>query len=106
MDLNYYGHGQYIEDKKVFHGDIVLSEHKLYLISNGEDLTQTYIPLEKIQRIKKSSSALEIKFRTNVLSMYQVRLKAEKKDIDSLASEIIFRRRLKKRLLSNEWVEA
>jgi len=100
-----YQQGTFIEGDKVIEGEIILSEHKLYLRSPSGDLTETYIPLEKIERIKKSSGSLDVHVRPSITIRYVACFKGEAKHISSLAKELVSRRGLKKKFLRNEWVE-
>ena len=68
----FFGDGEYIEGEKVFQGTIVLSEYKLFLKSSQGELPQTYIPLEKINRVRRSSKGVEIQFKTTALARYSV----------------------------------
>ena len=101
----FFGDGEYIEEAKRFQGIIVLSEYKLFLKSSQGELAQTYIPLEKINRVRRSSKGVEIRFKTTVLSRYCVLLRGEKEYLNQLVREIVKRRNLKKRFFLNEWVE-
>ena len=48
----HYGQGVYIEGQKRFEGEIVLSEHKLFLKdAQKQDIAPTFIPLEKIEKV-------------------------------------------------------
>ncbi|MCA9405824.1 MAG: hypothetical protein KC684_04760 [Candidatus Omnitrophica bacterium] len=101
-----YGQGEYQEGSKHFSGRIVLSEHKLFLKDEqGQDLPQTYIPLEKIEKIKQKANVCEVYVRPAITVRYQAVLKGEKSFIDSLVKELVQRRRLKKQFLRREWIE-
>ena len=101
-----YGQGIYIEENKRIEGQIILSEHKLYLKSPEGDLAQTYIPLEKIERIKKTWEGLEVYARPSISFRYTVLLKGEKKYLKELVRDLVQRRGLKKQFLRNEWIES
>lgn len=108
-----YGNGEYLEGEKHIKGQIILGEHRLYLKGPQGDLTQTYIPLEKIERIKRVSvrpvlknvAGLDIHVRPSLLIKYVVCLKGEKKYIADLIRDLVSRRGLKKKFLKNEWFD-
>jgi hypothetical protein len=105
MDIEY-GAGQYQEGKKYFEGNIILSDHKLYLKDDkGEDIAQTYIPLEKISWIKKVPSGIGVGVNSTVTIRYAAVFKGDRKKIAELLKEIIARRGLKKKFLRSEWFE-
>jgi len=101
-----YGQGIYIEGEKKFQGQIILSKHKLYLRNADGDLARTYVPLEKIERIRKTRSGVEIHVRPSTYFRYIALLKGEKKHLSSLVHDIVQRRGLKKKFLKKEWVES
>jgi len=100
-----YGQGVYVEGKKRLEGRIILSEHKLYLRGPEGDLAQTYIPLEKIEKVKKNLQGLEIQVRPSLTFRYTTILKGENKHLLELIKDIVQRRGLKKKFLKNEWIE-
>jgi len=101
-----YGQGIYIEGEKRLEGQIILGEHKLYLKDVNGDLAQTYIPMEKIERIQKTGSQVEVYVRLSTYSRYVALFKGEKKHLSSLVRDIVQRRGLKKKFLKNVWVES
>lgn len=100
-----YGQGIYIEGDKKLEGQIILGEHKLYLKDTAGDLAQTYIPLEKIERIRKTGAGIEILTRPSIYFRYSALLKGQKKHLSDLVRDIVRRRGLKKQFLKNEWIE-
>lgn len=100
-----YGHGKYIEGDKRIEGQIILSENKLYLKDANGDLAQTYIPLEKIERIRKSRQGVEVHVRPSIYTRYVAFLTGEKKYLSELVKDLVQRRGLKKQFLKNEWIE-
>ena len=101
-----YGQGNYIEGEKRLQGQIILGEHKLYLRNVDGDLAQSYVPLEKIERIRKTKSGVEIHVRPSTYFRYMALLNGEKKLLSNLILDIVKRRGLKKQFLRNEWVES
>lgn len=100
-----YGQGIYIEGDKELEGQIILGEHKLYLKDSNGDLAQTYIPLEKIERIRKTKSGIEVYACLSISNRYVVLLKGEKKYLSELVRDIVRRRGLKRHFFKKEWVE-
>ena len=101
-----YGHGIYTEGEKKIEGQIILSEHKLYLKDANGDLAQTYIPLEKIECIRKTRSGVEVHVRPSTYFRFMALLNGEKKLLTDLVHDVAKRRGLKKQFLKNEWVES
>ena len=100
-----YGQGSFTEGEKNLEGQIILSEHKLYLKDANGDLAQTYIPLEKIERIRRTSLGVEVYVRPSTYYRYRTLFKGEKKHLIDLVRDIAQRRGFKKKFLRNEWVE-
>ena len=101
-----YGQGTYIEENKRLEGRIILSEHKLYLKDKNGDLAQTYIPLEKIERVRKTRQGIEIHVRPTLYFRFAALIKGEKKYLSELIKDIVQRRGLKKQFLKSEWIES
>ena len=101
-----YDTGIYIEGDKRIEGQVILSEHKLYLKNSKGELAQTYIPLEKIDRIRKIKLGVEVHVRPSTYFRYMALLKGERKHLSNLVQDIVQRRGLKKQFLKNEWVES
>jgi len=100
-----YGSGEYIEQGKVSPGEIVLGEHKLYLRSSQGDITRTYIPLEKIERVKRCSGGVEVHVRPSVMASYVAVIKGDRRNISSLIQDLSKRRGLVKRFWRREWYD-
>ncbi len=101
-----YGDGEYIEGTKRIKGQIILSEHKLYLRGPEGDIATTYIPLEKIEKIRKVGNNLEVHVRQSILERYVAALTGEKKHLADLIKDIVERRGLrKKNFWTQEWAE-
>jgi len=69
------------------------------------DLTATYIPLEKIEKIKLKGPTMEIQVRPSITIRYVAVIRGEREQMKELAKDIVARRGLKKKLLKKEWVE-
>jgi len=104
MDVSY-GNGRFQEGDKKHEGQIILSEHKLFLKKPEGDIAQTYIPLEKIEKLKKTIQGLTLQVRPSLAYRYHVVLSGEKKNIEALVKDLVGRRGFKKLFLKNEWVE-
>jgi len=100
-----YGQGIYIEGEKRFEGQIVLGEHKLYLKDENGDLAQTYIPLEKIERIRRTGQGVEVYARPTIYFRFVALLKGEKRYLKELIRDLVGRRGFKKQFLKSEWIE-
>ena len=101
-----YGQGIFIEGEKRLEGQIILGEHKLYLKDARGDLAQSYVPLEKIERIRKTKLGVEVHVRPSTYFRYKALFQGEKKYLADLVRDIVQRRGLKKQFLKNEWVES
>ena len=101
-----YGKGVYLEGEKRLEGTIILGEHKLYLKDENGDLAQTYIPLEKIERIEKIGGGMKVFVRPSLYFRYTALFQGEKKYVKDLVKDIVSRRGLKKKFLKNEWTES
>ena len=98
-----YGPGKYQQGARQIAGQILLSEHKLFLRGPEGDLTQTYIPLEKIGRIKKGWGRLTIWVRPSLIEHYTVELRGRNDYLTDLTRELVDRRALRKRFWSAQW---
>ncbi len=100
-----YGNGTYREGSKRMDGEIVLGEHKLYLRTSEGDLAQTYVPLEKIEKVTKRGSSAEFHVRPSLSFRYIAMIQGESKYIVELIKDIVQRRGLKKKFLRKEWID-
>ncbi|MBN1869692.1 MAG: hypothetical protein JW847_03845 [Candidatus Omnitrophica bacterium] len=101
-----YGQGAYLEGNKKLEGQILLSEHRLYLKDKNGDLAQTYVPLEKIERIRKTRQGIEIHVRPTIYYRFTALIKGERKFLSELTRDLVQRRGFRKRFLKNEWTES
>jgi len=99
-----YGKGEYIEDNKKFDGEIILGEHKLYVRTEEGDIAQTYVALERIERIKQMLTGVQIVVRPSILERYTVIIKGERNRLKELIKDIVDQRGFKKRLFLDEWI--
>ena len=98
-----YGQGEYIQSNRRFSGKILLGDYKLYFKDDKGDISSTYIPLEKIERIKKTFKGLQVHVRLSAATGYCALIKAEKKNTEELIGELVKRLHLKKQFLRKEW---
>lgn len=102
MDI-LYGEAQYTQGDIRCHGKIILSSYKLFLRGPEGDLAQTYIPLDKIIKLRRGRSHVVIDVRLSQVNRYRVVLKLEEVYIKDLIETLARRLGLKKRFLINEW---
>ncbi|MCD4780484.1 MAG: hypothetical protein K8S27_08060 [Candidatus Omnitrophica bacterium] len=100
-----YGQGIYQESEHSISGQIILGEHKLYLRDQNGDLASTYIPLEKINRLKLNKDELILYVSPMISHQYVVHLKGARKSIEELTRDLVGRRGLKKKFWIKEWFE-
>ena len=67
-----YGEGNFSQGSSEYKGQIILSEHKLYIKGPSGEYPQTYVPLEKIVRIKKWSNSAVISVDVSMATKYMV----------------------------------
>lgn len=104
MDVTY-GHGIFLIEGQRYQGRIILSEHKLFLQQDGIEVAQSFIPLEKIEVLRKKQKMLELEIRLSPSRQFTAEIQGEGLAINQLAGELVNRRGLKKKFLKNEWFE-
>jgi len=100
-----YGDGEYFEGNQHFRGKILLSDHKLFLKGPQGDITATYMPLEKIERMRQGFRGVEIFVRPSQFLSYRVLLRGKRKYLAELIRDLVKRRRFVRRWFRNEWVD-
>lgn len=100
-----YGEGEYIQGDMHLKGEILLSEHKLYLRDRQQELSQTFVPLEKIKKVRRDADGLELDVELSIMIQYTARLRGAKKQMADLCKDLVRARGLKKRFLRREWYE-
>ncbi len=98
-----YGEGEFIEGQKRIRGRILMDECKLFLQEQGEDIAATFIPVDKIERVKKNRNFLTLEVHLSIFYRYVVNLKGEGEAIKELLGELIRRLHLRKKFLRQEW---
>ena len=100
-----YGPGEYIEGSRRFKGRIMLSDHKLYLEGPDGDITATYIPLEKIVRVRRTMIGLAVRIRASMVKDSWALLKGPFRSLSDLTRDLVNKRNFKKRFLWPEWFD-
>ncbi len=100
-----YGEGWYIEGAKKVRGKIILGEYKLYLKGTQGELTETYIPLDKIKYLRKTFKGIELGVRVSPTISYWSVLMGDRNNLSELVREIVKRRNFKKKFLRQTWTE-
>jgi len=100
-----YGEGTYLEGDKKIDGKIILSEHKLYLKGKQGDFAQSYIPLEKIDGVRKTVKGVELYVRPSLSYRYTAMIQGNRKQLSDLVKDLVQMRGFKKKFLRNEWFE-
>ncbi len=105
MQLEFsYGEGQYIEKEKSFVGQVILGTHKLYIKGPDGDFPQTYIPIEKIERMKIAGDHLEFFVRPSVAFSYTAAMKVDGPYLRDQAHDLVQKLQMKKQFLKAEWI--
>ena len=97
-----YGEGYYIEGRRRLQGRIIVDESRLYL-SGIYDYSNTYIPLEKIEKLRRARGGLEIRVKFSAANIVRTIISLPAKDIRQLTNDLVKRLHLKKKFLKREW---
>ena len=100
-----YGAGAFFNGQTKIEGLITLGEHRVYLRTETEDLTSTYVPLEKIDYVRLQADQVHLHVKPTISSQFIATFSGEKSKIQELARDIVQRRGFKKKFLRNEWYE-
>lgn len=100
-----YGPGQFIHGDVHAEGEIILSEYKLYLRKDGKELASTYIPLDKMVRMKRDGKVLSVFVKLSVSFNYWAQFIGETSKIKELVKDLAEYRGFKKKFLRDEWEE-
>ncbi|MFH1359527.1 MAG: hypothetical protein ABIJ41_00625 [Candidatus Omnitrophota bacterium] len=104
MNLNVsFGHGTYREGTKIIKGQIILSPEKLFLKGPQEEYSATFIPVDKIETIRKVSGGLELYIRPTPIINYRAYLSADPRMIDELIQELVRSLKFQKCFLRHQW---
>ncbi len=100
-----YGSGTYAGNNQQFSGTIILGEHKVFLKNQLEELAPTFVPLEKIERVRLKGNQMILTVRPAIMSRFDAVFQGDPRSIRELTLEIVNRRGLKKKWLVQEWFE-
>ncbi len=100
-----YGPGRFRQGKSCFTGTVVMSEHRMYLRDAVGDMAQTYIPLEKIYRVRSSWKGLRLFVMPSAVSIYTVVIEAPRRVLGPLLQDLVRVRVLKRRWFGWEWAD-
>ncbi len=98
-----YGDAVYTRDQKSYKGEAVLTAHKLYLKNQNGEITATFVPLEKIVKVRFFWGKITISVRPSHFMEFQAQLKGKPKRILSLLRDLVKQRKLQKRFFGLEW---
>ncbi|MCK5305663.1 MAG: hypothetical protein KAJ66_00840 [Candidatus Omnitrophica bacterium] len=97
-----YGRGCYTERHKRFEGDVCLDQNRLY-VEGEKNTAGTYIPLEKIVKVRVVSGGVEITARLAATNVLRVIISLPSAALRGLIKDIVGILHLKKRFLRREW---
>ena len=100
-----YGPGEYKDGLFSARGEILVSAHKLYLRDNGADIPRTYVPLEKIIRLRLRWSCLEVDVVPNMMSRYTAIINGKRSVLKSVVRDLVSQRGLKRVFFRWEWYD-
>ena len=98
-----YGEGMCIREGHLYTGEIILSTTKLYLKSVDGEMSATFIPLERIYKIRLFLGGFTIYVHQSNFIRFQAKWKGGLKEMWSLAHDLADHRRLKKKFFGLEW---
>lgn len=100
-----YGEGVYARDGRQYKGQVVLTPHKLYLKDETGEIAPTFVPLEKIYKIKVFWGRMTIYARPSNFMHFNAQLKGSSKMIRSLMKDLVEHRQLQKKRFGLEWID-
>ncbi len=101
-----YGQGVFQEGPRCFRGRIVLNDHRLFLQGPDGDLAATYIPMEKVVRVRRTLRGLKVYVRASMVKTYQVLIKGQRRHLGELVRDLVKKRYLTKKFIWPEWYDA
>ncbi len=90
-------------DGRPLRGDLVLTEHKLFLRKGGVDLASTYIPLEKIVGVRRRWGRVTLDVRPSPVTRYTVRIRGTAGRMADLVAALVRRRGLRRKGWFGGW---
>jgi len=100
-----YGPGRCWREGKEYFGQIILSRHKLYLRNEQGDLSLTFIPLEKIYKVRFFWNRLEVLVRPSSFTQFTAVITGERREMKGLVRDLAGRRGFSRKKFGLEWVD-
>lgn len=101
-----YGQASFCRDGNACHqGQVILSAHKLYLKGDKGDIPDTFIPLEKIYRIRILLGTLTVYVRPSTFMQFTAQFKGSIRHMRLLKKDLVDRRQLRKRKFGLEFFD-
>lgn len=102
-----YGEGQYARGPHHYTGQIVFSGHKLYLKNTHGEIAETFVPLEKIYRVKAGfwGKTVWLYVRPSQFMQFEAMLTGDPHQIHSLIRDLVNHRQLRRKGWLREWVD-
>ena len=100
-----YGQGEFIESSQRFKGRIMMNDNRLYLEDGEGDIAATYIPLEKIIKVRRTMGGLDLRIRASMVREYRALIKGSFRSLNDLTRDLVNKRNLRKKFLWPEWFD-
>lgn len=100
-----FANGRYIEGNRELEGTVVLSADKLFLRTAQGEMPLTFIPLEKIIRLRLKPKSLWLEVRPTIVTGYRASIVAPQESLSRLTKILIERLHFRKVFLKKEWVK-
>lgn len=97
-----YGKGYYKENHRRYAGVVCIDRSRLY-IEGEKNTAGTYVPLEKIVKVKVVAGGVEITARLAAANVLRVIISLPSRALRGLIKDIVGTLHLKKRFLRREW---
>jgi len=98
-----FGEGIFLERNKRYKGNIIIDNYKIYLEGN-EPFVDTFIPLEKINLVKRKKTEIIVYIKPTSISRRIVAISGKNKVIADILHTLIEKLNLKKRFLRSIWI--
>ncbi len=100
-----YGEMEYRRGRRIYHGQVILTGHKLYVKGHEGEIAETFIPLEKIYKIKIFWNVLRVYVRPSSVMEFHVKIIGPAQSLRSLVSDLVDHRQMQRRLFGLEWID-
>jgi len=100
-----YGPGRYLRDGREFTGQIILDAHKLFLKGGQGELSLTFIPLEKIYKVRFFWNRLKVFVRPSSFTQFTAVITGERREMQGLVRDLAQRRGFRRKKFGLEWVD-